>query len=87
MATGKDVTGPINIGNPQEFTMLELATKVVKLTKSKSEIDFFPLPGDDPKIRKPDIVKARESLNWEPTVDLDTGLEQTIAYFKERLSK
>ncbi|GHU41403.1 NAD-dependent dehydratase [Clostridia bacterium] len=75
-------TGPCNIGNPSEFTMLELAEKVIKLTGSKSKIVFEPLPQDDPKQRKPDISLAKEKLNWEPKIALDEGLLKTIAYFK-----
>ena len=76
------VVGPINLGNPNEFTMLELANKVIELTGSKSELVFKPLPEDDPKQRQPDIAKAR-SLGWEPKVELDQGLQKTIEYFKE----
>lgn len=82
MATGNDFTGPVNIGNPGEFTMLELAEKVIKLTASKSKLIFQPLPQDDPTQRKPDISLAKEKLNWEPKINLDEGLEKTIAYFK-----
>lgn len=76
-----DQTGPINIGNPGEFTMLELAQLVLELTGSSSEIVHEPLPEDDPTQRKPDITKARELLGWEPRVDLRAGLERTIEYF------
>ena len=78
------VVGPINLGNPNEFTMLELASKIIDLTSSKSELVFKPLPEDDPKQRQPDISKAR-SLGWEPKVELDQGLQKTIEYFKESL--
>ena len=81
MATGDDVTGPINIGNPGEFTMLELAENVIELTGSKSKLVFEPLPADDPKQRKPDITQAKEKLGWEPTVPLREGLAKTIDYF------
>jgi len=74
--------GPINIGNPGEFTILELAEKVIKLTGSKSKIIKEPLPSDDPKQRQPDISKAKKVLNWEPKIDLESGLKETIAYFK-----
>jgi len=74
--------GPINIGNPGEFTILELAEKVIRLTGSKSKIIKEPLPSDDPKQRKPDISKAKKALNWEPKVNLDEGLKETISYFK-----
>jgi len=84
MNTGQDVTGPVNIGNPGEFTMLELAQTVIRLTKSKSKLVFLPLPQDDPKQRKPDISMAEKLLSWKPAVDLETGLEKTIAYFKQR---
>ena len=75
-------TGPVNLGNPGEFTMLELAEKVIAKTKSKSKITFKPLPADDPAQRKPIITVAKEKLDWEPTVALDEGLERTIAYFR-----
>jgi len=84
MNTGQDVIGPVNIGNPGEFTMLELAQTVIRLTKSKSKLVFLPLPQDDPKQRKPDISMAEKLLSWKPAVDLETGLEKTIAYFKQR---
>ncbi|MCC5807059.1 MAG: SDR family oxidoreductase [Opitutales bacterium] len=77
-----DITGPVNIGNPGEFTILELAEKVIKKVDSKSKVIHKPLPADDPLQRKPDITLAREKLGWEPTVDLDEGLDRTIAYFK-----
>jgi UDP-glucuronate decarboxylase len=76
-------TGPINLGNPHEFTMIELAERVIDLTESKSKIEFLALPGDDPKQRKPDITKARDILKWEPKIQLKEGLQKTIAYFKE----
>lgn len=76
-----DITGPINIGNPGEFTMKELAEKVVNITKSKSKIVYNPLPQDDPKKRKPNIELAKKELGWEPTVNLDSGLQNTIKYF------
>ena len=77
----EDFTGPVNLGNPGEFTMLELANKVIKMTDSKSSIEFKELPQDDPRKRKPDISLAKMSLNWEPNIDLDTGLRKTIDYF------
>ena len=83
MATDDNITGPINIGNPSEFTILELAEKVIKLTGSSSSILYRPLPQDDPKQRQPDITVAKKILNWKPTVNLDTGLLKTIEYFKE----
>jgi UDP-glucuronate decarboxylase len=85
MATGDDVTGPINIGNPAEFTIHELAQQVLQLTGSGSSLVFKPLPQDDPRQRQPDIGLARQILRWEPVTVLADGLEQTIAYFRERL--
>ncbi len=82
MATGDDFIGPVNIGNPGEFTMLELAEKVLMLTKSSSKIIHMPLPADDPLQRKPDISLAKEKLNWEPLIPLEEGLIKTIDYFK-----
>jgi UDP-glucuronate decarboxylase len=82
MATPGDFTGPVNLGNPTEFKVLELAQKVIELTGSKSEIVFKPLPVDDPIQRQPDIRLARSILNWEPTTSLDEGLKKTIAYFR-----
>lgn len=73
---------PCNIGNPNEMTILQLAEKIIKMTGTKSKIAYQPLPKDDPKVRKPDITKARTKLGWEPKVPLDAGLEKTIAYFK-----
>ena len=78
MASPYDVTGPINLGNPGEFTILELTRKIIELTGSKSELRFDPLPQDDPKQRKPDITKAKQILGWEPTVPLVEGLKKTI---------
>ena len=77
--------GPVNLGNPGEFTILELAEKVINLTETKAKIVFKPLPQDDPKQRQPDIEIAKSKLNWEPTVPLEEGLKETIAYFKELL--
>ncbi len=85
MNTDDSFTGPINIGNPQEFTIMELAEKVIKMTGSKSEIRFYPLPSDDPIRRQPDISLAKKKLNWEPIVPLDKGLKKTIDYFKNTL--
>ena len=86
MATDASVTGPINLGNPGEFTIRELAEKVIALTGSRSTLELRPLPADDPRQRQPDITQAREQLGWEPKVDLDTGLRSTIAYFDRLLS-
>ena len=86
MATEKGVTGPINLGNPGEFTMLELAEKVIQLTGSKSKLVFMPLPTDDPKQRQPDITLAKENLGWQPKVNLEDGLKETIAYFRKALN-
>ena len=83
MRTPVDVTGPINIGNPVEFTMLTLAQTIVELTGSRSRIVHRPLPQDDPRQRQPDITKARAQLGWSPRVDLKEGLVRTIAYFEE----
>jgi UDP-glucuronate decarboxylase len=85
MATGPGVTGPINLGNPNEFTMIQLAELVKQLTGSKSKIVHEPLPADDPKQRQPNIAAAREILRWQPTVALKDGLVKTIAYFDELL--
>jgi UDP-glucuronate decarboxylase len=82
MATEDDFTGPVNIGNPGEFTILELAEKVIDMTGSKSKIIYQPLPADDPMQRKPDISLAKEKLNWEPKIPLEEGLKKTIAYFE-----
>lgn len=83
MNTGDDVTGPINIGNPNEFTILQLAEKIIELVNTKSKIIFKPLPSDDPLQRKPNIDLARKTLNWEPTIQLEEGLKKTIDYFSK----
>ncbi len=85
MATERGFTGPVNIGNPNEFTIRQLAERVLSLTRSKSKLIFRPLPTDDPKQRQPDITLARSRLGWEPMVQLDAGLERTIAYFAGRI--
>lgn len=85
MDTGPEITGPINLGNPNEFTMLELARAVIDITGSSSELRFLPLPADDPKKRKPNIELAEKHLNWKPTMDLITGLKHTVAYFDRLL--
>jgi UDP-glucuronate decarboxylase len=85
MNSDASIIGPINMGNPGEFTMLELAEKVLKQTGSKSKLIHLPLPQDDPKQRRPDITLAQQLLGWSLTVPLDQGLEKTIAYFKRTL--
>ena len=85
MNTGDDVTGPVNVGNPGEFTIRELAEKVIQLTGSKSKLVFKPLPQDDPRQRKPDITLAKKVLGWEPKVPLEEGLKKTIEYFDKLL--
>jgi UDP-glucuronate decarboxylase len=82
MNTGEDITGPMNIGNPGEFTILELAHKIIELTNSESQIVFKPLPQDDPMQRKPDISKLQNLIGWKPTTQLEEGLKKTINYFK-----
>lgn len=85
--SNQEIQGPINLGNPREFTMLELAELIIELTGSISKIEFKPLPSDDPKQRKPDISKARQVLDWNPTVELREGIQSSIDYFKTALSK
>lgn len=82
-----EIKGPMNLGNPTEFTMLELAELIIKLTGSKSEIEFKPLPSDDPKQRKPDISRAQAELGWSPKIELSKGLAASIEYFKSALAK
>jgi UDP-glucuronate decarboxylase len=82
MDSADEVTGPINLGNPSEFSMAELADQVIARTGSKSTVTFEPLPADDPRQRQPDISRAKDVLGWEPTVPLDQGLDRTIAYFR-----
>ncbi len=86
MMNQTETVGPINLGNPGEFTMLELAERVIRLTGSQSKVIFRPLPQDDPKQRQPDITKARQYLGWNPKTDLEDGLKETIAHFRKRLS-
>ena len=86
MATADDGTGPINLGNPGEFSMLELAQAVIALTGAKSKVRFMPLPQDDPRQRQPDITRAREQLGWGVTIELREGLVKTIDYFRALLS-
>ena len=85
MATPESFIGPVNIGNPNEFTILDLAKKIIELTNSKSKFVFKPLPFDDPVQRQPDITLAKRELNWEPSVELEEGLLKTIQYFEKRL--
>lgn len=85
MMESEQFTGPVNLGNPGEFTMLELAEKVIELTGTHSKLVFKPLPGDDPTQRKPIITLAKEKLNWKPTIDLEEGLKRTIKYFNKIL--
>lgn len=86
MGTPAEITGPVNLGNPEEFTVMELAEKIIKITSSKSKIVFHPLPQDDPVKRKPDISKAKKILKWQPLIPLDEGLVKTIQYFKKILN-
>jgi len=86
MRTGPEFTGPVNIGNASEFTMLELAEAVIKLTGTKSKLVHRPLPSDDPKQRRPNIDLAKEKLNWMPKVSLEDGLKETISYFRKTLA-
>jgi UDP-glucuronate decarboxylase len=87
MASPADFTGPVNVGNPTEFTMLQLAETVLRLTASTSKLVFKPLPQDDPRQRKPDIALANKVLGWQPSVALDDGLMQTIDYFRKKLGE
>ncbi len=87
MMNTEDFIGPVNLGNPAEFTILELAELVIELTGSKSKIKYLPKPQDDPVQRQPDITLAKRKLNWEPRIPLREGLEKTIAYFESRLSQ
>jgi UDP-glucuronate decarboxylase len=83
MDSRPDFTGPVNIGNPSEFTMLELAEKVIKIVGGKASLTYMPLPQDDPKQRQPDISLAKSELGWQPKVSLDDGLKETVAYFRK----
>lgn len=83
MDTEDDFTGPVNLGNPNEFPVLDLAKRIISLTGSSSKIVFKPLPDDDPKQRQPDITLAKEKLNWEPAIELEDGLKRMIEYFKK----
>ena len=84
--TDSSITGPINLGNPSEITILQLAETIIRLTGSSSKISSLPLPSDDPKQRKPDITRAKDYLNWSPKIDLENGLMNTITDFKTRLA-
>jgi UDP-glucuronate decarboxylase len=87
MDTSEQVTGPVNLGNPTEFTMLGLAESVIAAAASKSTVTFLDLPSDDPRQRKPDITLAKEVLGWEPAIRLEQGLSKTIEYFARRLQE
>jgi UDP-glucuronate decarboxylase len=87
MASGEDLPGPLNLGNPAEFTIRELAETVLSITGSGSKLAFLPLPADDPRQRQPDISLARERLGWQPAVALEQGLASTVAYFDSLLSR
>jgi UDP-glucuronate decarboxylase len=87
MNTPDEFIGPVNIGNPREFTIAELAELIMKLTGSKSQIVYKPLPSDDPRQRQPDITLAKQTFNWSPTTELEQGLERTIRYFKDHTSR
>jgi UDP-glucuronate decarboxylase len=87
MNASKDVMGPINLGNPGEFTVLRLAQMVIELTGSRSKLAWLPLPADDPRQRRPDITRARAQLDWEPDIGLETGLRRTIDYFDKLLCR
>ena len=83
MATSDDITGPMNIGNPTEFTILELAQSVIDLTDSKSVIEYLPIPEDDPRKRQPNISLVQKNTQWVPKIELRSGLIRTINYFKQ----
>jgi UDP-glucuronate decarboxylase len=87
MATKDQVTGPVNIGNPTEFSMLQLATMIIEMTGSRSRIVHRPLPENDPRQRRPDISRAQELLSWKPRTELREGLKRTIAYFEKLLAE
>lgn len=87
MASGDDFIGPVNIGNPGEYTILQLAKEIIRLTNSKSELVYMPLPQDDPIQRQPNITLAKEKLNWQPRIPLEEGLKKTIAYFETQIKK
>ena len=87
MESPEGFCGPVNLGNTAEFTIRELAEKVLTLSRLRSRLEFKPLPADDPRQRQPDISLARETLQWQPTVVLEDGLKETIGYFRKLLSK
>lgn len=87
MNSDPDFMGPVNLGNPGEFTVLELAQKVIAMTGSQSKLSFHPLPGDDPKQRRPDITLAKQKLGWAPTICLDEGLVKTVSYYKSLVAE
>ena len=86
MSSDDDLVGPVNLGNPVEFSILELAKQVIELTNSRSQLEFKPLPSDDPRQRQPDITLAQDRLGWQPSIQLVEGLERTIPYFADLLS-
>jgi UDP-glucuronate decarboxylase len=86
MATEDDFVGPVNLGNPTEFTILQLAETVIRMTGSRSKIVFHDLPSDDPLQRKPDITLARGKLGWQPSIALEEGLQRTIDYFRREIA-
>jgi dTDP-glucose 4,6-dehydratase len=81
-----DFHEPVNIGNPREMTIKQFAEEIIRITEASSEIEYRPLPVDDPKVRQPDITRARTVLGWEPRVDFDQGIRQTIDYFRTRIA-
>jgi dTDP-glucose 4,6-dehydratase len=81
-----DYHNPVNIGNPQEMTIRQFAEKIREITGTKSRIEYKPLPVDDPKVRQPDITRARKLLGWEPKIEFEAGIRRTIEYFRERLA-
>jgi UDP-glucuronate decarboxylase len=87
MDSAEGITGPINLGNPGEFTIKELAELVIEMTGSKSVLTYLPLPADDPKQRQPNIEQAKSLLDWQPTISLADGLRHTVGYFDRLLSK
>jgi dTDP-glucose 4,6-dehydratase len=82
-----DYTKPVNLGNPHEMSIIELAKKIVELTGSRSKIEYRPLPKDDPKVRRPDITLAKKVLKWEPKVSFEEGIRETIHYFRQKMGR